>query len=91
MLPLQLCIINASLTSTDHRVCHPYPIEFCTFHFYSLEIGCDRNNGDCVAACIIRVVFARDTSFIKRYIAKKGRFVRGIAIAHVLEITNDDI
>lgn len=39
---------------------------------------------------LLRVIFARDISFIRRYIVKKGLFVRGIAIAHVLEITNDD-
>ena len=88
MSSLQLCIINANLTSTGHRC---LTIEFRSFYFYSLEIGCDCNNGDCVAACVIRVTSrCICTRFIRRYIVKKGLFVRGIAIAHVLEITNDD-
>lgn len=89
MLSLQLCIINANLTSTGHRY---LTIEFRSFHFYSLEIGCDCNNGDCVAACVIRVT---SRCICTRYIIyqtlhSKKLFVCGIAIAHVLEITNDD-
>lgn len=38
---------------------------------------------------LLRVVFAHQIHHLLD-VAKKGLFVRGIAIAHILEITNDD-